>query len=662
MGTEVENWFKKIDEQIATYTDYYNRGNKIVNKYRNGASNYQASGFTDPLFSSYNMLYSNTEMLRPVLYNRTPKAEVRATYKRNTLARKAAEILEKVLNANCKNYDFDNEILSSVTDYLLAGQGLSRVAYRPLFQELPDGSERKIYEEVYNEYQGWNNVIIGAANRWVDVPWIAYRGTLRKFEVKSQFGKEVANRLSYSAKTNIINNGIDTQQGEQDANMMVAEIYEVWDKENQEVLFISRQDTSKPLMRNEEPMNLEGFFPMPRPLFSVVTNNTIIPVPFFVYYQDLQSELEIVTERIERLVEFLKVRGVYDSKVTNIKDIINAPDNTLVPVENYSRLVQQGGVDSIVNIMDVAGIAGVLQQLYQYREQIRYSIFEIMGISDIQRAVSDPRETATAAKLKGQFGSLRVSQMQREVQRYIRDIYRIKGEIISEEFSPEVISLMSDTPLEEVLEVMPLIRSQEPRMISIDIETDSTIEANQQEEKEQAVEFISAVTQLSQVLPTLAQSFGIDVAGEITISAIRRFKMSRGLEDMLNDRLQQVKEQQQAAQQSAAQQGQQPDAEALKAMNEQQKLQLESQKLQVDTAMNQRKMQLDAQLEIADLQLRSQELQLKAAEGNSKISIAEAKQALEAAKLILEGKKINIEEKKVDTEAANPNVNTVVGV
>lgn len=658
MVTEVENWFKKIDEQIATYNDYYTRGNKIVNKYRNGASNFQTVGVSDELFSSYNMLYSNTELLRPVLYNRTPRAEVRATSKKNTLARKAAEILERTLNNSCKNYDFDNEILSTINDFLLPGQGLSRISYKPLFQELPNGEEKKIYEEVTNEYQGWSNVIIGAATRWDDVPWIAFRGTLRKFEVEEQFGKEVANRLDYSDRTEVGNSNLNAKVREQDANMAVAEIYEIWDKEKREVLFISRQDTNRPLLRNDNPLQLQGFFPMPRPLFSTVTNNTIIPVPFFVYYQDLQSELEIVTERIERLVEYLKVRGIYDSKVENIKDIFNAGDNVLVPVENFNRLIQQGGVDSVISTLDITQIAGVVQQLYQYRDQIRFSIFEIMGISDIQRAVSDPRETATAAKLKGEFGSLRVSQMQREVQRYIRDIYRIKGEIISEEFSPEVIALISDTPLEEVLEVMPLIRAQEPRMVAIDIETDSTIEANQQAEKEQAVEFIGAMTQLSQVLPALAQSFGIDIAGEISIAAVRKFKMSRGLEDMLEDRVEEIKQQQQ----QESQQQEQPDAEMLKAMNEQARLQLEGQKLQVDAQMQQQKLQLEAQLKIADLQLRAQELQVKAAESNAKINIAEAKQAIDTAKVLIEQQELEVEKQKVATEAANPNVNTVVGV
>lgn len=658
MVTEVESWFKSIDEQIATYNDYYTRGAKIENKYRNGTCNFQTVGVSDPLFSSYNMLYSNTELLRPILYNRTPRAEVRATSKRNVLARKAAEILERCLNNSCKAYDFDNEIISSINDYLLPGQGLSRISYSPLFQKLPDGEEKKIYEEVRNNYEAWDSVIIGPANRWEDVPWIAFRGNLRKDEVKEQFGDEFANKLKYTSKTDIINNNINAVESEQDSNMRVAEIYEVWDKEKREVLFISRQDTNSPLLRNKEPLELQGFFPMPRPLFSAVTNNSIIPVPFFIYYEDLQNELEIVTTRIERLIEFLKIRGVYDSKVENINQIYNASDNELVSVENFNRLVQQGGIDSVINMLDIAPIAGVVQQLYQYRDQIRFSIFEIMGISDIQRAVSDPRETATAAKLKGQFGSLRVSYMQREVQRYIRDIYRIKGEIISEEFSPEVIALISDTPLQEVLEVMPLIRMQEPRMIAIDIETDSTIEANQQQEKEQAVEFINAMTQLSQVLPALASSFGLDVAGEISIAAVRKFKMSRGLEDMLEDRLELVKQQQQAQQS----QEQQPDADMIKAMNEQARIQLDAQKLQSETSLSQQKMQLEAQLKVADLQLRAQELEMKAIETNSSIDIAEASQAIETAELLLKQQQVDLEKEKVEVEAANPNVNTVVGV
>ena len=39
-----------------------------------------------------------------------------------------------------------------------------------------------------------------------------------------------------------------------------------------------------------------------------------------------------------------------------------------------------------------------------------------MGIADILRGQSDPRETLGAQRIKGRFGTLRISKYQRDVQ------------------------------------------------------------------------------------------------------------------------------------------------------------------------------------------------------------------------------------------------------
>src|SRR5690348_4841834 len=57
--------------------------------------------------------------------------------------------------------------------------------------------------------------------------------------------------------------------------------------------------------------------------------------------------------------------------------------------------------------------------------------YQITGLSDIIRGLSDPNETATAQQIKGQFSVLRISDAQTEVQRFCRDVIRICAEIIA---------------------------------------------------------------------------------------------------------------------------------------------------------------------------------------------------------------------------------------
>jgi len=83
-----------------------------------------------------------------------------------------------------------------------------------------------------------------------------------------------------------------------------------------------------------------------------------------------------------------------------------------------------------------------LNILYTRRMSLIGEIYEITGISDIQRGNSDPEETFGAQKLKANFGSQRLQRQQREVQRYAKDLIKLSVELIAENFSPEMLSVI----------------------------------------------------------------------------------------------------------------------------------------------------------------------------------------------------------------------------
>ena len=65
-------------------------------------------------------------------------------------------------------------------------------------------------------------------------------------------------------------------------------------------------------------------------------------------------------------------------------------------------------------------------------------------MSDIIRGMSDPRETATAQAMKGNWGSLRVRDKQKELARFARDVLRLQGEIIAGQFGVSTLKAMTD--------------------------------------------------------------------------------------------------------------------------------------------------------------------------------------------------------------------------
>jgi hypothetical protein len=53
--------------------------------------------------------------------------------------------------------------------------------------------------------------------------------------------------------------------------------------------------------------------------------------------------------------------------------------------------------------MPIDGLAKIVLQLVEQREQVKQTIYEVTGISDIVRGASKADETATAQQIKGRW-------------------------------------------------------------------------------------------------------------------------------------------------------------------------------------------------------------------------------------------------------------------
>ena len=238
-------------------------------------------------------------------------------------------------------------------------------------------------------------------------------------------------------------------------------------------------------------------------------------------------------------------------------------------------------------------LSAVLKELYVQRDQLIQGIYEVTGIADIMRGASDPNETLGAQKLKAQFGSTRLKKRQRAVQKWIRDLYKLKAEIMAEHFEPDVLSQM--TGQQVTPEVVELLRTDKLRSYRIDIETDSTVFEDAEAEKVATVEMLTAVAGFiekglpavqatPQLAPLMFEMLGVGV---------RAFKEGRKLEDILNQTAEQIA---QAAQQPKPD----PEAQKAEAQNKRDE-QLHQLKMQGEQAKTQGK--------IVDLQVHQQKAQ-----------------------------------------------------
>jgi hypothetical protein len=424
--------------------------------------------------AKFNILWSNVETLKPILYGRTPKPDVQRRHKNgDESALLGAEILERALAYEDDLDEFDEVMQRVVEDRLLPGRGVARVFYEPEFGEPEDDPDaepdedgkRPTFRPVDNErapvrYVFWEDYREAPARVDNDVWWKAYRAYMTRDELVKRFGKigkEVT--LDYTPK------GLedDGEKGPQADAFKKAQVWEIWDRQKKQAIWVAPSYPEGPLDRKSDPLELPGFFPSPRSLSATTTNETLVPVADYSEYQDQAIELDILTGRIDKLTTALKVVGLYvgESKA-EISQLLTdtGAENMLIPVEGWGLFMERGGLQNAIVWAPMEQIAKVLIQLYDARDRVKRTLYEITGMADILRGETNPTETLGAQQLKAQFATRRVSRAQKQVARFARDLMRLRGQVMARHFSPETLGQMSGLP-----EQLPAMPAMPPMMV-----------------------------------------------------------------------------------------------------------------------------------------------------------------------------------------------------
>ena len=637
------HWSKEIDRASRTEKDWRSRGKKIIDRYldrRKGADHIYAEDSK----TKFNILWSNTETLRPALISSTPIPEVRPRYKKkDPVARIAAKIAERAVEFQVDQFDFVSYGRKLANDFLLPGRGVTRLRYVPTFEKKkervplemkeemgetlfldPDGNrmedfeldekgpfvenevEDLVYEEVRPERVPWEWFRVDPdADRWEDVNWVAFGAPWELDEGINRFGRKFAEAFKGSK---------DSVEGKSEGETKKqAIVWEVWDKRTRKQLFVV-MGRDKPLEKNDDPLNLENFFPMPEPIYAIEDNDSLIPTPEFTLWQDQADELDRLSERISKVTEAIKARGAYaGSEQATLSNILHQDDNKLVAVDDWAAFIDKGGLDGLISWVPIEQFAKVLQMLEQQRAVKIQEIYELTGVSDILRGATDPRETAKAQQLKSNFGNRRLLTKQQIIQNHFRDLYRLMVEIIVEQFDPETLRMMVGVGEENKVfdEAMKLLQSDALRAFNIDIETDSTIAADEQKEKEGLAEAMQAISGYMGAIFPLVQAGAVPmpVAMGLLQDYLRKFRFGRKLDDLMDE----FAQSQPPPDQQQEQEKQKQDAEMQKAQQEmqmkQQEMQMKMQEMQAKMQMQQQQMEQKLQSDAAkaDQDLRQDE-------------------------------------------------------
>lgn len=557
----VSRWLMELRLASKEEEEWRKEAKRVVDLFRNEKDDGKGT-VRNSTATNFNILWSNTLTLLPALYNSTPKPDVRRRFRDNDPVGKAvSEVLQRCLGYELDAYDFDAEMEGCVLDMLLPGRAVARVRYEPV---VTGGVIQS--QDVTCEVVDWDRFRRGPGRRWKDVQWIAFEHRMTRDELDALIGEEKAAAVPLE----------DDEAADSDEDDVPGDVFrraivwEIWSKETREILWISPRHKDDVLRKDADPLRLKGFFPIPRPLYSNGTTTSLVPKPEYCMYETQAKELDRVTQRINSLIKACRVRGVYNSTMSEIRRLLEdgASDNELIPAENVAMLMETGGLEKHIWLMPIDKIAQVLVQLYTQRDQIKTTIYEITGISDILRGASVASETATAQEIKSNWGTLRLSRRQREVARFARDLMRIKAELIAEHFEPQTLQAMSGVQLMQGAEkqalmaqaqaassqgqeippqvqqqlmapswddVMSVLRSDQMRGYRVDVETDSTIAAALTDEQRNITELLQGIVQfLANVGPAVQSgAMPIDTAKALLLAAVRRFRLGNEVEDAL---------------------------------------------------------------------------------------------------------------------------------
>jgi len=470
-------WKKQLDKvkEDTRYKRWVKRAEGIEKRYRDERANLNESGVR-----RYNALWSNTEILTPAVYGKCPVPIVERRFKdKDPTGRGASQMLERGLRNEIEVCGFDDAMQCAVRDYLLAGRGTLWVRYEPELEEsisvttegnmdmddalgeiepddespetekLRETGDRITRESTPVDYIHWSDFFAFPNNAriWKEVTAVARRVYLTNDQLKRRFGRIVAKGVP-KRKDDRSNASYDGPSLDPDDKAIV---YEVWSLTDRKVFWIA-EGYEFLLDEKDDPLQLENFFPCPRPIISNQTTNTLVPVPDYIEYQDQAIQIDELTMRLSMLTKACKVTGVYNAQAKDVQRMFSeSVENELIPVDDWAAFADKGGVSGQISLLPLKEIMGVIDELTKIKDKCIVEMDRLTGISDIMRGTTDARETLGAQRLKTNTSGTRLQRRQNEVARFARDVIRIMADVMAQHFSPQSLIDVSGALYEEGL-------------------------------------------------------------------------------------------------------------------------------------------------------------------------------------------------------------------
>ena len=653
------DWLKEI-ARAEKFQDFaISQGRAVYRRYKDDRSDKLANTGLKKI----NLFYSNVQTIKEGLFNSLPTPDVSRLQKGDfddDVSRVAATILQRALHVEVQTCTAFKEALEAcILDRLVPGIGQVWVRFDVAMEPSDGGDEPSAELErpvpgsecMYIDTVYWEDFLYQPARCWSKVTWVARKLELTREEVVENWGEDAVYQI---AEVKNLQTDLTPKQITEGKYL----VYEIWDKATKTVIHTAKGLTT-PLDERPDPYHLKDFFPCPEPLIANATTTAYIQSADYYIAQDQYNQLDTLYARISLIVEAIKVCGLYDgAQVQTIGRMLEGQENVLIPVSNWAMYAEQGGAKGLIDWYPVEHVASVLAALQTQFEACKGALYEVTGMSDILRGVSNQYETAKAQEIKAGFASVRMNGYSRDVATFVSELVSIMGEIVCQLYGDEklkiIVGELPEVDMVHVPQALALLRDDFASSCKVSVKADSLIQADWALEKGQRTELMQVVSQfLQQAVPAIQE---VPDLAPLLVGMLKflivGYKGSSEIEGQLDQALDQMVKsasepqppppptpeekkmemEMQLAQQQQAMESQKQQSEfQMKQQEAYQNAQNESQKMQAELAMQREEhsmkmaeMQMDADNKAKEYALKEREmvmkLQIMAKQGELKLA------------------------------------------
>lgn len=633
-------WATWLDAARQHSKDYRRRCRRAWDEFQSQEGSKEHGGRLGDVYRVFPIFYSSIKTLQPAYFSKLPEIVGKRRFDvGDPIAATAARIVERMGEFSMDITPFFETISDAALDYILSDRATVRCVLdgvekpvdirKPLaMQQGEDGSQvflegeapyegevlqdEETGEYFYNQtdFQPENNAAYlvsvpydevlhtTGAKSWDEVKTVAFRFAMPEEEAVERF-EDLPSSVFKSIKRDAEEDDGDDDKDGQKAKEKYLHGWEIWHKPTNKVYWYSADHGSKLLDAKEDTWGLRGFFPCTPFIIGNKERKSLYGIPAYQYLEPICEQLHSLSRRLYKLIQHSRIRGLADASEPDLRLLVESADeNEWIFVQNLASIVEKGGLNALIHHFPTGEISQAIVQMSQLVEKFKGDFYEIYGIPDVVRGVSDPLDGVGTQQIKSIHATNRFRYGMNQVAEMIRASLELVVDLMLAAFTDEQIAkivgyeFMDVEDKQRFGQALALLRDDDTRMIRVDIETDSTSYLNEQIEWQNRSQVIQTVMQGLQQVGQLSQSMpaAVPVALKAIVYSLSGLKMGKDFDDEVMGAARQLMEAQNQPAEPPA-----PDYEQMKLQLEQQKLQLKNQELALKNQTEQFKLQMAQQ-------------------------------------------------------------------